>query len=156
MGKDFLNNPDFMAIVNDVNEDFKNTEVISSWMPPDGEYTIALGEATGDRNDKDPNDVFIWLRLPVTIISTDEALNGKEFTLFYTSKFMSNLKRDSSVLARRTVDDLHDALKVMASAQGWACTIKVERGVSKKKNKPFVGTELLEIVDDTPGEASVD
>ena len=131
------------------NQEFKEAEVFSSWMPPDGDYIVSLIKLDSGSSSKDGVDL-VWWKLKGRIEDVqDEKLNGREFTVgYYTSKVFGILKGAVKTLAGEVVNDLAEAHNVLALAvnTGTIIRAKVETSTSRKNGKDYTNCYIQEVI----------
>jgi len=134
------------------NQEFKEAEVYSNWMPPDGEYIVSLVKLNTGSSTKDGKDL-IWWRLTGRIEDVqDEQLNGKEFSVgYYTSKAFGILKGTVKTLAGSIIHDLGEAHIVLEAAIGKVVRVKVDTRPGKGVNagKEFTNCYIQEVINTT-------
>jgi len=133
------------------NQEFKESEVYSNWMPPDADYVVSLVKLeTGQKTDK--GVVVGWWKLTGRIEDVqDEKLNGKEFTVgFYTSKAYGILKGAARILSGNPhLDDLAEAHAILEASIGSVLSVRVKTSWSDKYKKDFTNCYILEVIDTT-------
>lgn len=126
------------------NQEFKEAEVYSDWMPDDGEYIASLVKL-----DKGVSkDSIMWWKLTGRIESTEiEKFYGKEFTVgYYTSKAFGILKGTIKVLAGNLINDLNEAHTILQASVGKVVRVKVETKPSKKHDgREFTNCYIKEV-----------
>lgn len=129
------------------NQEFKEAEVFSNWMPPDGEYIVSLTKLDTGTFAKDGVSLP-WWRLTGRIENVqDENLNGKEFPVgYYTSRAFGILKGAVGTLAGEPVDDLGQAHIILAESVGRVIRTKVETTTSKKNGKNYTNCYIQEVI----------
>lgn len=132
------------------NQNYKDSEVYSDWMPDDGEYIVSLIKLAHDTASKNGED-FLWWRLTGRIEDVqDEKLNGKEFTAgYYTSRVFGILKGAINVLAGRDVSDLAEAHAILEASLGGVVRVKVRTSRSRKDGKDYTNCFILEVINTT-------
>ena len=133
------------------NQEFKEAEVYSSWMPDDGEYIVSIVKFDKGISTKD-GDNLGWWKLTGRIEDVqDEKLNGKEFTVgYYTSKAYGILKGAARVLSGNSeLNDLAEAHAVLEAAPGSVLRVKVRTSISKKNGKEYTNCFILEVINTT-------
>jgi len=132
------------------NQEFKEAEVYSNWMPPDGEYIVSLTKLTHDTTTKDGTDL-IWWNLKGRIEDVqDEKLNGQEFTVgYYTSKVFGILKGAVNVLAGKEISDLSEAHAFLEAAVGLVTRVEVRTSRSQKNGKDYTNCYIKEVINTT-------
>ena len=133
------------------NQEFKESEVFSDWMPDDGEYIATLLKLAKGTTTKDGVST-VWWRLTGRIEDVqDEKLNGKEFTVgYYTSKAYGILKGAARVLSGNAeLNDLAEAHAVLEAAPGSVLQVRVRTSISKKNGKEYTNCFILDVIDTT-------
>ena len=132
------------------NQDYKESEVYSDWMPDDGEYIVSLIKLANGTSTKDGKDL-VWWRLTGRIEDVqDEKINGREFSVgYYTSKAFGILKGAVNVLSGQSIDDLSQAHAVLEAAIGLVIRAKVRTSRSKKDSKDYTNCYILEVINTT-------
>jgi hypothetical protein len=133
----------FEQLLANHNQNYKEAEVFSSWMPPDGEYIASIIKL-----DKGSKDDLLWWKLVGRIEDVqDEKLNGKEFTLaFLTSKLYGKLKGVVKDLTGELIQDLKEAHLVLESSIGKIVRVKVSTETSKKNGKDYTNCYIQEVL----------
>lgn len=146
--------PDFDAILNETAQEFASAEIINTWMPPDGDYTVLLlGYKEGKK--LDPDNRFIWWRIDGMILAEgNPSIDKHEFTVgYYTSKAIFSLKRDTAVLNGSPLTALSSAGPILAGAVGWIVNVSVRTAKAKNGNI-YTNTSITEVVSTSETEAS--
>lgn len=135
------------------NQDFKDAEVYSDWMPDDGEYIVSLVKLDQGTSAKDGQS-SVWWKLTGRIEDVqDPKLNGKEFTVgFYSSKAFGILKGAVKVLAGDLINDLADAHIVLQSSIGKIIRAKVSTRTAKNGND-YTNCYIQEVIETTEASA---
>ncbi len=131
------------------NQEFKEAEVFSNWMPPDGEYIVSLVKLNHGTSTKDGKDL-VWWRLTGRIEDVQDAkLNGKEFSVgYYTSKAFGILKGAVKSLTGDLIHDLGEAHLILEASIGTIIRAKVETRPGKGANagKDFTNCYIQEVL----------
>lgn len=133
------------------NQEFKDAEVYSNWMPPDGEYIVSIMDFDKGSSSKDGNDL-LWWRLTGRIEDVqDEKLNGKEFTVgYYTNRAFGILKGAARTLAGDgNINDLGEAHAVLEASPGTVIRAKVATSYSEKYKRDFTNCYIQEVINTT-------
>lgn len=132
------------------NQDYREAEVYSDWMPPDGEYIVSLIKLDKGTSSKDGKNL-VWWRLTGRIEDVqDEQLNGKEFVVgYYSNNAFGILKGAVNVLSGQTIDDLSQAHAILEAAIGLVIRGKVRTSISKKNGKEYTNCFILEVINTT-------
>lgn len=132
------------------NQEFKEAEVYSNWMPPDGEYIVSIVKLDKGSSSKDGKDL-LWWRLTGRIEDVqDEKLNGKEFTVgYYTNRAFGILKGAANTLSGEPVDDLGEAHAILEASIGLVIRAKVSTSFSDKYKKDFTNCYIQEVINTT-------
>ena len=140
----------FEQMLAEHNQNFKESEVYSDWMPDDGEYIATLLKLAKGSTTKDGVN-SVWWRLTGRIEDVqDEKINGKEFTVgYYTSKAFGILKGAVNVLSGQSIDDLGQAHAILEAAIGSVLRVKVRTSRSKKDGKDYTNCYILEVINTT-------
>jgi hypothetical protein len=127
---------EFMALLQANAEEFKKAEVISDWMPPDGDYAVVGGTAVLGTTTKEGKPPFNWFRLPCRINApSNPELHDKSFTMMYgTTINVGMLKSACSGIAGRVVDSIMEIPSVLASADGTVYSVNVTTNKKGYKN----------------------
>lgn len=145
----------FRQILAATQDEFAKVEVYNKWQPPDGTYSVLL---TGFENGVSEKGVA-WGRLAGSLQAPGNAdLDQKEFSPgYYSTQYPISLKQDASALAGRKVNSNVEAFETIAKAadDNLMVLYTVNRGLTKK-GKPFVGTQIDDIVPASAGEAQGD
>lgn len=135
------------------NQAFKESEVYSNWMPPDGEYIASLIRFDAGEKEKDGFKTA-WYKLTGRIEDVqDEKLNGKEFLVnFYRSSAYGILKGDARILSGNPLlDDLKEAYEAFEGSvsRGTVVRVKVITSFSDKYKKDFTNCYIQEVINTT-------
>lgn len=133
------------------NQEFKEAEVYSNWMPDDGEYIVSIIKFDKGISTKD-GDSLGWWKLTGRIEDVqDEKLNGREFPVgYYTSKAYGILKGAARVLSGNSeLNDLGEAHAVLEASPGSVLRVKVRTSISRKNNKEYTNCFILEVINTT-------
>lgn len=133
------------------NQEFKEAEVYSTWMPDDGEYIVSLIKLDKGSTSKDGVDL-LWWKLTGRIEDVqDEKLNGKEFTVgYYTSKAFGILKGAVQMLTGEQIDDLAQAHAILEASLGTVIRAKIATAPSKKHpGRNFTNCYIQEVINTT-------
>lgn len=139
---------EFEQILGEVSKEYAEAEVYDNWMPPDADYTVALGDFKEGVSDKEGGK-SVWMRLKGKILdSSNPELDQKEFTAgYYTSKAIFSLKNDVAVLAGAKIDDIQLSRQVIKDAQGWIVTVRVATRESKKTGREYTSSSIINVID---------
>ena len=156
----------FEQMLSEHNQAFKEAEVYSNWMPPDGEYIASLVKF--DAGEKEKDEVrTAWYKLTGRIEDVqDEKLNGKEFLVnFYRSSAYGIMKGDARILSGNPLlDDLKEAYEALEASVGSVVRVKIITSFSDKYKKDFTNCYIQEVINtttetsagDIPNEAGLD
>uniref|UniRef100_A0A6M3J7V1 Uncharacterized protein n=1 Tax=viral metagenome TaxID=1070528 RepID=A0A6M3J7V1_9ZZZZ len=146
----------FEQMLAEHNQNYREAEVYTDWMPPDGEYIISLIKLDKGTSSKDGENL-VWWKLTGRIEDVqDEQLNGKEFSVgYYTSRAFGILKGAVNVLSGGTINDLGQANAVLEAAVGLVIRGKVRTSISRKNGKEYTNCFILDVINTTP-ETSVE
>lgn len=136
------------------NQEFKEAEVFSNWMPPDAEYIVSLIKLDKGSTVKAGVNL-LWWKLTGRIEDVqDEKLNGKEFTVgYYTSRAFGILKGAVQMLTGEQIDDLAQAHAILEASLGKVIRAKVATSKSKKDGKDYTNCYIQEVIDTSVAEA---
>ena len=145
------------------NQEFKEAEVYSSWMPPDEDYIVSLIKLETGQKTKD-GVATAWWKLTGRIevektcpqdVQQADKLAGKEFTVgFYTSKAYGILKGAARTLANNPqLDDLAEAHAVLEAAIGDVVRVRIKTSWSDKYKKDFTNCYILDVINTTEASA---
>ena len=141
----------FEQLLAEHNQAFKESEVYSNWMPPDGEYIASLIKF--DSGGKMKSGVkTAWYKLTGRIEDVQDAkLNGKEFLInFYRSSTYGILKGDARILSGNPLlDDLKEAYEALEASVGLVVRVKIITSFSDKYKKDFTNCYIQEVIDTT-------
>ena len=141
----------FEQMLAEHNQAFKESEVFSNWMPPDGEHIVSLIKFDSGVKEKDGANTA-WYKLTGRIEDIlDVKLNGKKFLVnFYRSTAYGILKGDARTLSRNPdLDDLKEAYEVLEASVGLVVRVKVITSFSDKYKKDFTNCYIQEVIDTT-------
>lgn len=142
----------FEQLLANHNQEYKEAEVYSNWMPPDAEYIVSIVKLDNGSSSKDGKDL-LWWRLTGRIEDVqDEKLNGKEFTVgYYTNRAFGILKGAANTLSGDTINDLGEAHATLEAAvnTGTVIRAKVTTSFSDKYKKDFTNCYIQEVIDTT-------
>lgn len=135
------------------NQEFKEAEVYSDWMPPDAEYVVSLIKLDQGTTSKD-GQTSVWWKLTGRIEDVQDAkLNGKEFSVgFYSSKAFGILKGAVKTLAGDLVNDLAEAHAVLEASIGKIIKAKVATKTAKNGNE-YTNCYIQEVIETTTASA---
>ncbi len=147
----------FEQLLAEHNQNYKEAEVFSSWMPPDGEYITSLVKLNKGTSKKDGTDLLWWKLVGRIEDVQDEKLNGKEFTVgFYTSKAYGMLKGAIKDLTGDLIQDLKEAHTILEASIGKIIRVKVNTAFSDKYKKDFTNCYIQEVIDTTVETSAVE
>ena len=141
----------FEQLLAEHNQDFKDSEVYSTWMPDDGDYIVTLVKFDSGSKVKDGVKTA-WFKLTGRIEDVqDENLNGKEFLVnFYRSTAYGILKGDARILSGNpNVNDLKEAFVILESSIGTVIQVRVSTSFSEKYKKDFTNCYIREVINTT-------
>ena len=140
----------FEQLLAEQNQNYKEAEVFSNWMPPDNEYIVSLVKLDTGSTVKDGVSI-LWWKLTGRIEDVqDEKLNGEEFTVgYYTSKAYGILKGAVKALTGNLVQDLKEAHLLLEASIGKIIRVKVSTSFSDKYKKDFTNCYIQEVLDAT-------
>jgi len=141
----------FEQLLAEHNQAFKESEVYSNWMPPDGDYIVSITNFDSGEKVKDGVKTA-WYKLTGRIEDVqDEKLNGKEFPInFYRSSAYGILKGDARLLSGNPLlDDLKEAYEVLEASIGTVVRVKVVTSFSDKYKKDFTNCYIQEVINTT-------
>jgi hypothetical protein len=133
------------------NQEFKEAEVYSNWMPDDGEYIVSIVKFDKGISTKD-RDSLGWWKLTGRIEDVaDEKLNGREFPVgYYTSKAYGILKGAARILSGNSeLNDLAEAHAILEASPGSVLRVKVRTSISKKNGKEYTNCFILDVINTT-------
>lgn len=145
----------FEQLLAEHNQAFKDSEVYSNWMPPDGDYIVSLVKFDSGQKEKEGTKTA-WYKLTGRIEDVqDEKLNGKEFLVnFYRSSAYGILKGDARILSGNPLlDDLKEAYEVLEASVGTVLRVKVSTSFSDKFKKDFTNCYIQEVINTTAAPA---
>ena len=155
----------FEQLLAEHNQAFKESEVYSNWMPPDGEYIASLVKFDAGEKEKDGVRTA-WYKLigkievepTVDPLREIQKLKGKEFLVnFYRSSAYGILKGDARMLSGNPlVEDLKEAYEILEASIGLVVRVKIITSFSDKYKKDFTNCYIQEVIDtttSTPAEA---
>lgn len=141
----------FEQLLAEHNQAFKESEVYSNWMPPDGDYIASIVKFDSGEKAKDGVKTA-WYKLTGRIEDVqDEKLNGKEFLInFYRSSAYGILKGDARLLSGNPLlDDLKEAYEALEASVGTVVRVKVVTSFSDKYKKDFTNCYIQEVINTT-------
>jgi hypothetical protein len=141
----------FEQLLAEHNQAFKESEVYSNWMPPDGDYIVSIVKFDSGQKVKDGVKTA-WYKLTGRIEDVqDEKLNGKEFLVnFYRSSAYGILKGDARILSGNPLlDDLKEAFEVLEASINMVLRVKVSTSFSDKYKKDFTNCYIREVINTT-------
>ncbi|KKN56263.1 hypothetical protein LCGC14_0574080 [marine sediment metagenome] len=141
----------FEQLLAEHNQAFKDSEVYSNWMPPDGDYIASLVKFDSGQKEKD-NVKTAWYKLTGRIEDVqNEKLNGKEFLVnFYRSSAYGIMKGDARILSGNSLlDDLKEAYEVLEASIGSVIRIRISTAFSDKYKKEFTNCYIQEVINTT-------
>lgn len=148
----------FEQLLAEHNQAFKESEVYSNWMPPDGEYIASLVKFDAGEKEKDGVRTA-WYKLigkievepTVDPLREIQKLKGKEFLVnFYRSSAYGILKGDARMLSGNPlVEDLKEAYEILEASIGLVVRVKIITSFSDKYKKDFTNCYIQEVIDTT-------
>jgi len=141
----------FEQLLAEHQQDFKEAEVFSNWMPPDGDYIVSLTKFDYGQKVKDGAKTA-WYKLTGRIEDVqDEKLNGKEFLVnFYRSSAYGILKGDARIISGDSLlDNLKEAVDILEASPGTVLRVKVSTAFSDKYKKDFTNCYIQEVINTT-------
>jgi len=139
----------FEQLLAEHQQEFREAEVYSDWMPIDGEYIVSIIKSESGQKDKDGVKLGWWKLTGRIEDVQDEKLNGKEFTVgYYTSKAYGILKGAARVLSgNANLNDLEEANPILESSVGSVIRTRVRTSPSRKNGKEYTNCFILEVID---------
>ncbi len=129
------------------NQDYKEAEVFSSWMPPDGDYITTLIKLNNGSTTKKDVELLWWKLVGRIEDIQDEKLNSKEFTVaFLTSKLFGKLKGVVKDLTGELIQDLKEAHILLEKSIGNIVRVKVSTEISKQNGKEYTNCYIQEVI----------
>lgn len=151
----------FEQLLAEHQEAFKDSEVYSNWMPPDGNYIVSVSKFESGEKAKDGARTA-WYKLSGKIEVEkdplqDVKLGGREFLInFYRSSAYGILKGDARLISGDpSLDDLKEAYEVLEASIGTVLAVKVETAFSDKFKKNFTNCYIQEVLKTTTASAEV-
>ncbi len=141
----------FEQLLAEHNQDFKDSEVFSNWMPDDGGYIVSLIKFDYGQKVKDGAKTA-WYKLTGRIEDVqDEKLNGKEFLVnFYRSSAYGILKGDARIVSGNPhLDDLKEAVEILEASPGTVVRVDVITSFSDRYKKDFTNCYIREVINTT-------
>ena len=141
----------FEQLLAEHNQSFKEAEVFSTWMPPDGDYIVSLVKFDYGQKVKDGVKTA-WFKLTGRIEDVqDEKLNGKEFLVnFYRSSAYGILKGDARIISGNPLlDDLKEAIEILEASIGTVIRVTVSTSFNDKYKKDFTNCYTQEVINTT-------
>lgn len=139
------------------NQEYREAEVFSNWMPPDAEYIVSLIKLDTGTFAKDGVSLPWWKLTGRIEDVQDEALNGKEFSVgYYTSRAYGILKGAVGTLAGEPIEDLGQAHLILAESIGKIIRARVETSISQKNGKKYTNCYIQEVLDTTASAGETD
>ena len=151
------------------NQEFKEAEVYSNWMPDDADYIVSIVKFDKGISTKDGASLAWWKLTGRIEDVQNKKLNGKEFPVgYYTSKAYGILKGAARVLSGNAeLNDLAEAHAILEASPGLVLKVRVRTSISKKNGKEYTNCFILDViyttteasagdVDQTPVEAAVE
>ncbi len=141
----------FEQLLAEHNQEFKEAEVYSNWMPDDGDYIVTILKFDKGISTKDSTSLAWWKITGRIEDVADEKLNGKEFPVgYYTSKAYGILKGAARVLSGNSeLNDLAEAHAILEASPGQVLKVRVRTSISKKNGKEYTNCFILEVIDTT-------
>ena len=133
------------------NQEFKEAEVYSNWMPDDADYVVSIVKFDKGISTKDGVSLAWWKLTGRIEDVQDEKLNGKEFSVgYYTSKAYGILKGAARVLSGNAeLNDLAEAHAILEASPGLVLKVRVRTSISKKNGKEYTNCFILDVIDTT-------
>ena len=133
------------------NKEFDEAEPFDNWYPPDYDYTCMVSKVKRGVTEKD-NAPFLWWKIMAKIIFPgNEELDGQEFQLaFFSNKSYGQMKTVCNTISQNTAKRSQGEYNSeMDGYIGTCLNVKVHREVSSKSGKPFVATDITEVIPQT-------
>lgn len=138
----------FEQMLAQFNQDFKDAQEFSDWMPPDGEYYFSVVKV--DKGTKvDDSGGMGWWKLTCRIEKPEDAdLNGKEFNGgFYSTKNLGILKATARTLNGGVqIDSLAEADSVLTKSVGLVLLGTIVTTISKKNGQEYTNCRIKEVI----------
>jgi hypothetical protein len=141
----------FEQLLAEHQQEFKDADVFSNWMPRDGIYeVVSITKFESGRKSKDGTDVA-WWKLTGQVEDVVSEYNGKEFTVgFYRSSAYGILKGAARVLSDNPqLEDLKEAHVILEASVGKVIRVEVRTSRSKKDGKDYTNCYILEVIHTT-------
>ncbi len=141
----------FEQLLAEHQQDFKDSEVYSNWMPDDGEYIVSLTKFDYGEKTKDGARTA-WYKLTGRIEDVqDEKLNGKEFLVnFYRSSAYGILKGDARILSGNPqLENLKESVEILEASNGTIIRVEIKTSFSDKYKKDFTNCYIREVINTT-------
>jgi hypothetical protein len=124
------------------------------WMPPDGEYTVVVGDVQSGIKEKNGLN-NAWVKPGFDIV--DGEFEGRTFTDYYwivpnmTEPTISikNMCRFATCLSGTEVRNPIEAAEIVKAAEGEFLNVQVYRTTSKKTGKTYPNIRFCERLDST-------
>jgi hypothetical protein len=147
-----MSDMNFEAMLAEHNQNYRDTEEFSDWMPDEGEYTVSVQKCSKGVSEKDGMKMG-WWKLTARIEAGDniDKVLGNEFALgFYNTKAMGILKGQARALnGGEAVESINEADQVFENAVGNVLRVKVSTTTSKKNGQEYTNCYVQEVIPTT-------
>lgn len=137
----------FEQMLASYNQNYKEAEEFSDWMPPDGDY-LCIFQAPKKGISEKKTPAMLWWKLTAVIEDPSNAdVHGKEFQVgFYNSNAFGILKSATRSLNKgEPVSNLAEADKVLSGVEGVVAKVKVTTTV-KDENTTYRNCYIQEVI----------
>lgn len=143
-----MSDPMFESLLAEFNQNYKDAEEFSNWMPDDGEYIVTVMKCAKGASEKDGKKTLWWKLTARIEAPQDEKLNGQEFALgFYSSNAFGILKGQARALnSGETLSSLAEANNVFEGAVGKILRVKVVTSTSTKNGQDYTNCYIQEVI----------
>ncbi|KKN12802.1 hypothetical protein LCGC14_1012760 [marine sediment metagenome] len=145
----------FEQLLAEHQQEFSEAEVFDNWMPPVGTYVVSITKFDSGQGSK--NDMnLLWWKPTCMIEDVQLEINGKTFTIFYSTKACGIFKGAARVISEdATLNDIVEAHKVFEKSVGIVAEVEILITVAKN-GKEYKNCYFRRILKTTASSADVD
>lgn len=138
----------FEALLAQHNQEYRDAEEFSDWMPPDGEHLVTVLKCSKGVSTKDQKQTGWWKLTAQLIAPESPELDGQEFTLgFYRTSAMGILKGQARALnGGEAVASLAEANQVIEGSVGKVLKVKIVTKTNAKNGKDYTNCYVQEVI----------
>jgi len=135
------------AILSQTAKEFTEAKTFNNWLPPVGLWDFIL--VSVDRGIKtDNNSSYAYWSVTGRVMSeSSPEIDGKEFSLFLSTKALGTLKSAVSVLAGSPINDIQQVDGIITQNIGSMARLKVTQSKSKKNGNTYTNADIVEVLE---------